>query len=72
MISAAKHGKKYDRKSLENHREASSAEMSKKLNDRANFKQESYKEKSTLQNQDFENLLEETLSNVFIIVNKCY
>ena len=45
--------------------------MSKKLNDRANLTQESYKEKSTLENQDFENLFEENSFDVFIVWNKC-
>ena len=45
--------------------------MSKKLNDRANLTQESYKKKSTLENQDFENIFEENSFDVFIILNKC-
>ena len=66
-----KHSKEYERNSLKNALQASSAEMSKKLNDRANLTQESYKEKSTLENEDFENLFEENSFDVFIILSRC-
>ena len=58
MISKTKHPKRYERNSLKNAPEGSSAEMSQKLSDRANFWQESYKENSALQNQDSDDLLE--------------
>ena len=71
FISVMKHSKEYERNSLKDALKASSAEMSKKLNDRANLTQESYKEKSTLENQDFQNLFEENSFDVFIILSRC-
>ena len=70
-ISVITHPKECERNSLENVLKASSAEMSKKLNDRANLTQESYKENSTLENQDFQNLFEENSFDVFIILSRC-
>ena len=52
--------------------EGSSAEMSQKLNDRANFWQESYKEKSALQNQDLKNILSQISEYVKIMTHKRY
>ena len=70
LFASVKHSKAVERNSFQNALKASSAQMSKKLNDRANLKQESYKEKSPLQNEDFENLLEGNSFDVLIILSK--